>query len=343
MDWLQKLTDGVFIIAEAGINHNGDMQLARGLVDIAAAAEVDAVKFQTYRTEDLLTADAPKAEYQKAATGEEESQFEMLKRCELSQEQLEEIVTYCKAKEILFISTPFEERSADLLESLDVPLFKIPSGEITNLPFLGYVARKGRPLIISTGMSYLGEVEQAMQTVWQSGCEEVALLHCTSNYPASVHDVNLQAMSLLKQSFKVPVGYSDHTLGFEIAVAAVALGARIIEKHFTIDRKLPGPDHQASLEPKQLKQLVQVIRNVEVALGDGIKQPAEAELSTRSMARKSLVFAKTLSAGTELTEEMVEAKRPGTGISPVFLQRIVGRRLVRNVEAGALISWEVLG
>ncbi len=343
MNWLEKLSKGVLIIAEAGINHHGDMGRIREMVDAAADAGADAIKFQTFRTEALLAPDAPKAEYQLQTTDPGESQAEMLKRAELSRDQHVEIISCCRDKDIVFISTPFEEQSADLLHSLDVPLFKIPSGEITNLPFLSHVARKGRPMIISTGMSFLGEVEKAVQTVHETGCEEVALLHCTSNYPTSAEDVNLEAIGTMQQAFRLPVGFSDHTIGIEIAAAAVALGARIVEKHFTLDRNLPGPDHKASLEPAQLVQFVRAIRNVETARGDGLKQPALSEMSSREVLRKSLVFNSAVAAEMVIGREMLVAKRPGTGVSPSRIEEVVGRRLLRSVEKDTVVSWKILG
>ena len=343
MDWLEKLSKRVWIIAEAGINHNGDMGFIRDMVDAATRAGADAIKFQSFRTEALLAPDAPKARYQLQTTDPGESQFEMLKRAELSMDQHAEIISCCREKGIVFISTPFEEQSADLLEALDVPLFKIPSGEITNLPFLSHVALKGRPMIISTGMSFLGEVEKAVQTVHENGCEEVALLHCTSNYPASAEEVNLKAMCTMQQAFRLPVGFSDHTVGIETAAAAVALGARIVEKYFTLDRNLPGPDHKASLEPEQLVQFVRAIRNVEAARGDGLKQPAPSERSNRDVLRKSLAFKSAVAASTVISREMLVAKRPGTGVSPSRIEEVVGRRLLRSVEKDTPVSWEILG
>lgn len=342
MDWLEKISSSVYVIAEAGINHNGDMELARAMIEVAAESGVNAIKFQTFRVHDLLTRDAPKADYQKRLTGGDVSQFDMLKRCELSQSQHEKLITYCNDFNIAFISTPFEEKSADLLHKLEVPLFKIPSGEITNLPFLKNVAQKKRPMIISTGMSTMDEVDQALRTVRQNGCEHIALLHCTSNYPTEMRDVNLKAMQTMHQAFRVPVGYSDHTLGYEIAAASVALGARIIEKHFTIDKTLPGPDHQASLEPSEMVEFVRVIRHIETALGNGRKAPVESELSTRTMARKSLVFSRPVIANSIIVDKMLEAKRPGTGISPALLEHVIGRRLVCDVEEGTLVSWNML-
>lgn len=340
--WLHKVSNGVFVIAEAGINHNGDTDIARRLVDVAVDSGASAIKFQTFRTESLLTKDAPKAEYQQRNTGAEESQFEMLKTVELSEKQHLEILRYCQRRGIVFISTPFDEQSADLLERMNVPLFKIPSGEITNLPLLEHIARKGRPMIISTGMSYLEEVREAVRSTQSAGCNDIALLHCVSNYPTQIEDVNLKAMHTMEKAFRLPVGFSDHTTGHEAALTAVALGAKIIEKHFTLDRKLPGPDHKASLEPSELTRFVRSIRNVEAALGDGVKKPVPSELSTKEMARKSLVFHSAFPAGTVLTADHVTAKRPNTGLSPSRLQDVVGRRLLRDVEAEMQVAWPIL-
>lgn len=331
-----------FIIAEAGVNHNGDPALARRLVDAAKAARADAVKFQTFKSVNVIAATAPKAEYQARQTGAEESQLEMVKALELSYADFRDLRDYCQRQEILFLSTPFEEESADFLDSLGVPLFKIPSGELTNLPFLAHVAGKGRPLIISTGMATMSEVAAALECIREQGDPPVVLLQCVSNYPASPADINLRAMQTMARTFGVPVGYSDHTLGIEVALAAVALGACVIEKHFTLDRNLPGPDHQASLEPAQLAELVRGIRAVESALGSGRKEPTPSEANTAAIARKSLVAARTLTAGTILTREMVAIKRPGTGLSPARLAVIIGRRLVCDVPADALLSWDYL-
>ena len=340
--WLSEICNGVFIIAEAGINHNGNMDIAKRLVDVAVHSGADAIKFQTFRTESLLTKDAPKAEYQRKNTGSGESQFEMLKAVELSEEQHLEILKYCQKRKVVFISTPFDEHSADLLEQMDVPLFKVPSGEITNLPFLEHIARKGRPMIISTGMSFLEEVKAAVRSSKSAGCSDIALLHCVSNYPTEIEDVNLKAMRTMEEDFRLPVGFSDHTTGNEAALAAVALGAQIIEKHFTLDKNLPGPDHKASLAPGDLTCFVESIRNVEAALGDGVKRPVASELSTRKMARKSLVFRSAFPAGTVLTEEHTTAKRPNNGLSPGCLVNVLGRRLLCNVDVDQPVSLDIL-
>ena len=331
-----------FIIAEAGVNHNGSVELATQLVDAAAEAGADAVKFQTFKAARLVTPDAPKAYYQVQATDIGESQLEMLRRLELSREDHLELFSYCRRKGILFMSTPFDEESADLLEELGVPAFKIPSGELTNLPFLTHVARKERAMIVSTGMSYLDEVKDAVQAVAETGNMNLALLHCVSAYPANPADVNLRAMHTMTSAFNVPVGYSDHTLGIEVALAAVALGACIIEKHFTLDRSLPGPDHRASSEPHELAALVRGIRTVEKALGHARKEPAPSEVNTATVVRKSLVAALDILAGSTLTEESIAVRRPGTGLPAAMGSKIVGRKAKQDISAGTVLTWEML-
>jgi len=328
-----------FIIAEAGVNHNGDLDLAKCLVDAAAEAGADAVKFQTFTADRLLTVSAPKAKYQLSGTDNSESQFEMIRKRELSRADQSQLCEYAKQKNITFLSTPFDEQSADFLEELGVPLFKIASGELTNLPFLQHVATKHKPMLVSTGMSCLGEVEEAVRVIRSAGCAQITLLHCTSSYPADPRECNLRAITTLHQAFNVPVGYSDHTAGIEVSVAAVALGACVLEKHFTLDRNLPGPDHCASLEPHQLKAMVTAIRNVECAFGDGVKRPMKSEEDTKAVARKSLVAAIDLPAGTVLGVSHLVAKRPGTGISPGELSRLVGRTLAKDLAADELIQW----
>jgi len=329
-----------FIIAEAGVNHNGDIRLAHKLVDAAKEAGADAVKFQTFKAENVVSKLADKAEYQKETTNSKESQYEMIKKLELSFEDFVKIKDYCDKKDIIFLSTPFDYESVGFLESL-VPLYKIGSGEITNLPFLEYVAKKGKPMILSTGMSTLGEVEEAVKTIINvTSSLPLTLLHCVSNYPAKYEDVNLKAMLTLKEVFELPVGYSDHTLGIEIAIAAVALGAKVIEKHFTLDRGLPGPDHKASLEPDELKKMVKAIRNVEKALGSGIKKPAQSELKVMKVARRSLVAARDIRAGEVIKESDILIKRPGTGILPKFKEIIIGMRLTRDVKKDNPFDWE---
>lgn len=331
-----------FIIAEVGVNHNGNPELAFQLVDVAVQAGADAVKFQTFKADSLVTPEAPKADYQKQTTEAAESQYEMLRRLELSAETHHNLVAYCCQKNIIFMSTPFDEESADFLDSLGMVIFKIPSGEITNLPFLSHVARKNKPMIVSTGMAYLGEVETAARTLKEAGNANFALLHCVSNYPANPADANLRAMHTMTAAFGVPVGYSDHTSGSVVAIAAVALGACVIEKHFTLDKTLPGPDHQASLEPDELAALVQSIRTVEVSLGHGRKEPAASELNTSLVARRSLVAAQDIPAGTILTQELITIKRPGTGLSPTMRPYLIGRTTRQAVTMGTLLTWDML-
>jgi N,N'-diacetyllegionaminate synthase len=331
-----------FIIAEAGVNHNGSVDAARKLIDAAAAAGASAVKFQTFRADKLAGKNAPKADYQIQNTAPDESQFEMLQRLELTPEAHFELRDYCRQKGILFLSTPFDEESADLLETLDVAAFKIPSGEITNLPFLEHVARKRKPILLSTGMSDMSEVAAAVRAIRAQGNGEIVLLQCVSNYPANPADVNLRAMATMASAFGVPAGYSDHTLGLEAPLAAVALGACVIEKHFTLDRNLPGPDHRASLEPRELKVLVESIRVVESTLGDGVKKPAPSEVSTRQVVRKSLVAARDLPVGTRIDATMIAIRRPGTGLPPTMRGDLLGRTLKTDVAAGTLLTLEML-
>ncbi|MBI3332856.1 MAG: N-acetylneuraminate synthase [Candidatus Omnitrophica bacterium] len=331
-----------FIIAEAGVNHNGDLGVARRLVDAAVQAGADAVKFQSFRADRLATAAAPKARYQLETTRRKESQQEMLRRLELSEEDHRGLLADCRSKGILFLSSPFDEESAEFLARLPVAAFKIPSGEITNLPFLKQVAGYGRPMILSTGMSDLKEVKTAVETIRAVTDGNLLLLHCVSAYPASASDANLRAMETMRRAFGVPVGYSDHTEGISVALAAAALGACVIEKHFTLDRGLPGPDHRASLEPEELAALVRSIRDVEAALGEGGKAPRPCEMETAAVARKSLVAARDIQAGSRLTEESVAAKRPGTGLPPFMRDRVIGRRAARDISEGTLLTLEML-
>ena len=331
-----------FIIAEAGVNHNGSLELAFKLIDAAKTSGADAVKFQTFRAESLATPSAHKAAYQKRTTSQAESQVEMLRRLELSAEAHAQLIDHCRTAEIQFLSSPFDSQSADLLEQMNVPLFKIPSGEITNLPFLQHIAKKHRPVIMSTGMSTLGEVEEAVHTLQAEGTTDLTLLHCVTEYPAPYAEINLRAMVTLKSAFGLPVGYSDHTPGVEIAIAAIALGAEVIEKHFTLDRSLPGPDHSASLEPAELKDMVTSIRNVEVALGTGAKVPARCELPNISVARKSLVAARPMPAGHRIQDGDINIKRPGNGLAPKLLPALIGRRLRTAVEQDQLMNWDSL-
>lgn len=335
-------THPCFIIAEAGVNHNGDLALARQLVDVAVQAGADAVKFQTFKADRVVTADAPKAAYQRQSTDAAESQHAMLSRLELSDAAHHTLIDYCRECDMLFLSTPFDEQSADFLLQQGMPLFKIPSGEITNLPLVDHVARLRRPMIVSTGMAHLGEVETALQTIEATGHDAVVLLHCVSNYPADPADANLRAMQTMQAAFGVPVGFSDHTPGIAVALAAVALGACVIEKHFTLDNTLPGPDHQSSLEPGELTALVQSIRTVEAALGDGRKRPAASEASTAAVARRSLVAAHPIAAGTTLTPTMIAIRRPGSGLPPAMLPYLAGRTARHDIAAGSLLTLEML-
>ncbi|PRR70289.1 N-acetylneuraminate synthase [Neomoorella humiferrea] len=333
----------VFIIAEAGINHNGDLQLARKLVDAAVEAGADAVKFQTFKAEEVVTPGAERAQYQKDNMPEkDESQLEMIKRLELSYAQFRELYAYCRQKGIIFLSSPFDQESIDFLAELGVPYFKIPSGEITNYPFLRRIAGKKRPVILSTGMATLGEVEGALQVLREAGAKDITLLHCTTNYPALPEEVNLRAMLTMKQAFALPVGYSDHTMGIAVPIAAAALGAEVIEKHLTLDRNLPGPDHRSSLEPGEFKEMVAAIRQVEKSLGDGIKRPAPGELAVMPAARRSLVATRDIAAGEIITESCLTAKRPGTGIPPNFWDVVVGRQARRDIASGSILSWDMI-
>lgn len=329
----------VFIIAEAGDNHNGKLELALQLVDKAVEAGADCVKFQTFVTENVVSKYAQKADYQKENTGkEDESQYEMIKQLELSFDQFRTIKKYCDDKGILFLSTPFDLDSIDFLEEIEIPFWKIPSGEITNLPYLVKIAKTHKDIILSTGMSTLEEVGQAITILRENGAGEITLLHCNTEYPTPFCDVNLRAMNTLKEMFGVEVGYSDHTLGVEVPVAAVAMGASVVEKHFTLDKNMDGPDHKASLEPEELKQMVKCIRNIEIAMGDASKQPSESEKKNISIARKSIVAKCNIKKGTILTEENLYIKRPGDGISPMRWNEVIGTKAVRNFEEDELIE-----
>lgn len=331
-----------FVIAEAGVNHNGDIELARRLVDAAAEAGADAVKFQALRAEALVSRTAPKAAYQLQTTAREESHFEMIRRLELDEAALREIQSYSTRRGILFIATPFDDESARMLDAMKVPLIKISSGEVINLPFLTHVARMGRPIVLSTGMCDLREVEDAVRTIRAAGNDSIVLLQCVSNYPADPADSNLRAMQTMAETFGVAVGYSDHTLGNDVALAAVALGACVVEKHLTLDRGMPGPDHRASSEPAEFAALVRGIRAVEAALGDGCKRPAASERNTAEVARKSLVAACDLPAGATLTAAMLTAIRPGTGLSPALQTQLLGRKLRHAITAHTPLTWQML-
>lgn len=328
------------IIAEAGVNHNGDMALARRLIDVAAVAGADMVKFQTFNADRLVTASAKKADYQIRSTGAAESQHEMLRRLELSREMHEELIAHCKLRGISFLSTGFDIESIDLLVDFGQNQFKIPSGEITNLPYLRHVGRLGKPVILSTGMSTMDEIAAALGILEQAGTphERITLLHCTTEYPTPMNEVNLRAMLTMRDAFGVAVGYSDHTAGIEVSIAAVALGASVIEKHFTLDRTLPGPDHLASLEPDELKAMVASIRNIEQVLGDGVKRPSASEARNMAVARKSLVAARAIHAGEVFSASNLAVKRPGTGISPMRWDEVLGRTAPRDFAPDEMIE-----
>lgn len=327
------------IIAEAGVNHNGDLEIAKQLVLAAKEAGADAVKFQTFQAMHLVTADAPQADYQARNSGKTESQFDMLKRLELPLEAFNELSRYCHEVGIMFMSTAFDEESADFLAGLGMSIFKIPSGELTNLPLLRHIARLGKPMIVSTGMGTIEQIKEAVETIQVAGNSDITVLHCVTDYPTPPEQVNLRAMHVIQAALGLPIGYSDHSMGIEASVIAVAAGAKVIEKHFTLDCNQPGPDHKASLEPKDLGELVKGIRKVEVFLGAGKKQPTETELAIAKIVRRSIVAARDLNAGDIIASDMVLLRRPGTGIEPARMGEVVGKKLVREVKAGVLLSW----
>lgn len=320
------------IIAEAGVNHNGDLGLAKGLIDMAASAGADCVKFQTFAADRIVTRTAVKADYQIESTGREESHHAMLRRLELTPDMHVELIAHCTAREIGFLSTPFDLESVDFLADLGLQTFKIPSGEITNLPYLRRIGQLAREVILSTGMATLADVAAALAALEQAGTprDRIVVLHCTTEYPAPLHEVNLRAMQSLKEFFGVQVGYSDHTLGIEMAIAAVAMGAVVVEKHITLDRTMPGPDHLASLEPTELSDLVAAVRNVERALGDGIKRVTPSEARNAPVVRKSIVASRDIAAGEVFSNTNLTAKRPGTGMSPMQWDEVVGKRAGRS-------------
>ena len=327
----------VLIIAEAGVNHNGSLELAKKLVDAAKECGADIVKFQTAKLESLVSKSAPMAEYQKNNIGQEKSQSDMLKDLLLAFEDFVELKKYCEEIEIEFLSTPFDIESIYFLKDM-VRLWKVPSGEITNLPYLVEIGKTKMPVILSTGMCEIEEVEAAVEILFKNGTEDITLLHCNTQYPTPYEDVNLRAMNRLKEKFGVKVGYSDHTKGIEVPIAAVAMGATVIEKHFTLDRNMEGPDHKASLEPGELKQMIQSIRNIECALGDEDKKPSASEKPNIKVARKSIVAARKIQAGEIFSEENLTTKRPGNGISPMKWYEVIGKESPRDFEEDELIS-----
>ena len=329
----------VFIVAEAGVNHNGDINLAKKLIDIAVKAGADAVKFQTFKTELCVSKNAKKASYQEENTDKEESQFDMIKKLELNENMHKELIAYCKQKNITFLSTPFDSDSIKLLDELGLSTFKIPSGEITNLPYLRQIGGLNKKIILSTGMANLGEVEAAIDVLVKSGTkrENISLLHANTQYPTPMEDVNLKAMITLKNAFGLEVGYSDHTLGIEVDIAAVAMGAKIIEKHFTLDKSMPGPDHKASLEPDELAAMVEAIRNIELALGDGLKHFSKSESENIKIARKSIVAKRDIKKGEIFSEQNICVKRPGDGINPMRWDEVIGQISQKDYKQDELI------
>jgi N,N'-diacetyllegionaminate synthase len=329
-----------FIIAEAGVNHNGSLDLAYKLIDAAKKAGVDAVKFQTFTADSLVSKNAKKADYQQKTTKTSESQYAMIKKLELSLNDHKKLIAYCKRKNIEFLSSPFDLESIDLLVELGVTTFKIPSGEITNLPYLQKIGTLNKTTILSTGMSYLDEVSDAVKVLCENGTqkEKITVLHCNTEYPTPFEDVNLNAMQTIKNLLNIKAGYSDHTNGVEIPVAAVALGARIIEKHFTIDKNMEGPDHKASLDPLELKQMVDAIRNIEMALGNGVKTPSPSELKNKVVVRKSIVAVRNISKGEKFSTENMTVKRPGNGINPMLWKTILGKEAIRDFDIDSQIE-----
>lgn len=330
----------VFIIAEAGVNHNGSIEIAREMIDAARKAGADAIKFQTFRAEDLARKDTPKALYQQAGTARNESQYDMLKKLELDERAYSLLMKQSRLRGIQFLSSPFDAHSVDLLNRLGLEIFKVPSGEITNMPYLRQIGALRKKVILSTGMAYLREIEDALRVLQQSGTgiDDITVLHCNTEYPTPMRDVNLGAMISIREAFKVKVGYSDHTKGIEIPMAAVALGASIIEKHFTLDKNMDGPDHRSSLDPDEFRKMVTGIRNIEKAFGDGIKRPSRSEQKNKGVVRKSLVATKAIKIGELFSADNMGAKRPGTGISPMEWDRVIGKKAHKNFEKDDFIS-----
>lgn len=329
----------VFIIAEAGVNHNGCIETAKKLVDVAYIAGANAVKFQTFKAEALVSKNAQKAAYQKETTDENESQFAMIKKLELDVKTHEILIDYCKSKNIMFLSTPFDIDSVKLLSDLGLEVFKIPSGEITNLPYLRAIAKLNKEVVLSTGMANLKEIKEALKILTMNGTkkENIIILHANTQYPTPMEDVNLNAMLTIQKELDVKVGYSDHTLGIEVDIAAVAMGASVIEKHFTLDKTMEGPDHKASLEPWELASMIKTIRNIELAFGDGVKKPSKSETPNIEIARKSIVAKIDIKKGEKLTEENITIKRPGKGINPMKWDDILGTTATKNYKEDDLI------
>lgn len=332
----------VIIIAEAGVNHNGDIELAKDLIDVAAHANVDYVKFQTFITEMIVDISAPKAAYQNVNIADEISQFQMLKKLELSIDDFEILANYCKQKQVKFLTTAADIKSLNDIKKFNLDFIKISSGEVINKQYLKKVAEIGKPVVLSTGMSTLGEIENAINILIQHGIKrnQITILHCNTEYPTPMHDVNIKAMNTIANALNVKIGYSDHTLGIEIPIAAVALGASVIEKHFTLDRNLPGPDHAASLEPEELKDMVKAIRNVEMALnGSGLKEPSNSEVNNKEIVRKSIFIVNSMKDGDTITDENLVMKRPGDGISAMEIDKVLGKSVKRNIKAGHKLEY----
>lgn len=329
----------VFIIAEAGVNHNGSIQTAKKLIDVASQSGADAVKFQTFKTENLVSKNAQKADYQKKTTDASESQFDMIKKLELDIDTHHALIQYCETKNIMFLSTPFDIESIDLLHNLGLKIFKIPSGEVTNLPYLRKIGNLNKKVILSTGMANIGEIEDALEVLINAGTkkENITILHANTMYPTPYEDVNLKAMVTIGNTFDVDYGYSDHTLGIEVDIAAVALGASCIEKHFTLDKNMEGPDHKASLNPNELSQMITAIRNIELALGSAIKKASESETPNIQVVRKSIVANKKIKQGEILTPNNITTKRPATGINPMRWDEIIGSIATKDYEKDELI------
>lgn len=330
------------IIAEAGVNHNGDFNLAKQLVEVAAKAGADYVKFQTFKADKIVSKSAKKATYQERNINDgDDSQYAMLKKLEMPEEWHIELIKYAKEQGIQFLSTGFDHESIDFLDQLDSPLFKVPSGEITNKPYLRHIASKRKPVILSTGMADIEEIKAALEVLYENGIgkKDVTVLHCNTEYPTPMEDVNLKAMLSIQNTLGIKVGYSDHTQGIEISIAAVALGASVIEKHFTLDRNLPGPDHKASLEPNELEAMIKAIRNIELAIsGNGIKEPSKSEQKNVTVARKSIVAASQINQGELFTEQNLAIKRPGNGISPMLWDEIIGKTALKSFNPDDLIE-----
>ena len=338
-DWDRLFSKQVFIIAEIGCNHNGDMGIAKQLIEVAAAAGADAAKFQSFNPQEMIIRDAPKASYQILATGIQESQYQRLERLTLTPDAHYELKSHCDHNQIIFCSSCFDHQSVDLLNDMDVPFYKIPSGEITNLPLLEHIGSFGKPIILSTGMADMGEIEDALNVIGTKNRKNVALMHCLSDYPAKWHDANLRAIQTLKSAFRLPVGFSDHTKGFELALISIGLGARIIEKHITLDKNMEGGDHKASSEPQEFEKFVDIIREAEVALGDGIKRCMPSEKNVKNVARKSIVTKKSVKKDDIFTEDALAIKRPGTGIPPKYIDMIIGARATESIQEDQIVTW----